>query len=261
MSNLNLGANEQPLRGSDVPLVTDGKLQFDAVASYERQLAARGRTEMQLREVIAQDRSQLRHKDELLENQLLLSSESDHRLMNDLQMVVSLLSLQSRASRNPEAAAELTVAADRVATIGRIHRRLHSSDGVQTVAFKSFLDDLSADISKMLPPERAITVKAIEISLPKAKSIPLGFIVNELITNAAKHSEGFIEVALQPASVSGYALSISNSGEGLPKGFDPSSCKGLGMKIVQSFVKQIGGELQIGRGDHDRGARFTVVFC
>ena len=260
MSNSNLSVSEPPLRDSNAPLVNDGQLQFDAVASYERQLVARGRTEMQLREVIAQDQSQLRHKDELLENQLLLSSESDHRLMNDLQMVVSLLSLQSRTTLNPEAAAELTVAADRVATIGRIHRRLHSSDGVQTVAFKSFLDDLSADISKMLPSERAITVKAIEISLPTAKAIPLGFIVNELITNAAKHGEGRIEVVLQPASVNGYALSISNNGEGLPKGFDPSSCKGLGMKIVQSFIKQIGGELQINRGDQDRGSRFIVVF-
>jgi two-component sensor histidine kinase len=53
---------------------------------------------------------------------------------------------------------------------------------------------------------------------------------------------------------------VLDDGPGLPDGFQPSGHKGLGMKIIQSLVKQIGGELQIGRGDHDRGASFTVMF-
>ena len=147
-------------------------------------------------------RGLLRQKDELIQQQELFSKESDHRLLNDLQMIVSLLSLQSRASANAEAASQLAAAADRIATIGRIHRRLHYCDGVQTVAFKQFLEDLCRDFSSMLSsdqrPERDIVVEGIEVKLPTVTAIPLGFIVNELITNAAKYGKGRITVRLEP---------------------------------------------------------------
>ncbi|MGZ5877019.1 MAG: hypothetical protein ACXWKP_33630, partial [Bradyrhizobium sp.] len=61
-------------------------------------------------------------------------------------------------------------------------------------------------------------------------------------------------------SADGYALSVSNDGPPLPAGFDPGASKGLGMRIIQSFARQIGGELRIGRGDDGQGARFTVLF-
>jgi two-component system, sensor histidine kinase PdtaS len=65
---------------------------------------------------------------------------------------------------------------------------------------------------------------------------------------------------LEPHAGKGYALSVSNEGPVLPEGFDPAACKGLGMRIIRSFVDRIGGELRIGRGDNDQGARFTVLF-
>ena len=202
-------------------------------------------------------------KDELIRHQTVLGQESDHRLLNSVQMIVSLLSLQGRASENGEVASGLAAAADRIATIGRIHRRLHSLDGVQTFALKQYLDDLCRDFSMMLSsdrPERVIVVEGIEISLPAVTAIPLGFIANELITNAAKYGTGRITVSLEPNPAKGYALSVSNDGPALPEGFDPAARKGLGMRIVRSLVKQIGGELRIGRGDRNQGARFTVLF-
>jgi two-component system, sensor histidine kinase PdtaS len=58
----------------------------------------------------------------------------------------------------------------------------------------------------------------------------------------------------------GYALSVSNDGPGLPEDFDPADRKGLGMRIIQSLVRQIGGELRFGQGDGNQGTRFTVLF-
>jgi two-component sensor histidine kinase len=55
-------------------------------------------------------------------------------------------------------------------------------------------------------------------------------------------------------------LSVSNKGPGLPEGFDPTGSKGLGMRIIRSFVEQIGGELRIGRGDKNERTKFTVLF-
>ena len=148
----------------------------------------------------------------MIQNQALLSKESDHRLLNDLQVIVSLLSLQSRTSANTEVASQLAAAADRIATIGRMHRRLHYCDGVQSVAFKQFLDDLCRDFSAMLSsdqrPERNIVVEGVEITLPSITAIPLGFIVNEMITNAAKYGKGLITISLEQNPAKGYALSV-----------------------------------------------------
>jgi len=152
------------------------------VASYERELMAHRNAEASLRDALARSDALLRQKNEAIRNQELASRESDHRLLNDLQIIVSLLALQGRASANSEVAAQLTAAADRVATIGRMHRRLHSCDGAETVAFKLFLDDLCGDFSAMLSsgggPERAISVEGSELKLPAATAIALGFIVN-----------------------------------------------------------------------------------
>ena len=228
-------------------------------AGYHRELTKHRYTEIRLRKALAREEALLRQKDKLIQQQEVLRKESDHRLLNGLQMIVSLLSLQSRASPNVEAASQLAAARDRVATIGRVHRRLHDLDGVQTVAFKQYLEDLCGDFSAMLSGQ-AIVVEAIDVELGTVTGIPLGFIVNELITNAAKYGTGRITVRLEPDPGKGHALSVSNDGPVLPEGFDPAACKGLGMIIIRSFVERIGGELRISRGDKDQGTRFTVLF-
>jgi two-component system, sensor histidine kinase PdtaS len=233
-------------------------------ASYECELATSRSTEIRLREALARDEALLRQKDALFQQHEVSSKEFDHRLLNSLQMIVSLLSLQSRASTNTEAASQLAVAADRVATIERVHRRLHWLDGVQTVAFKQYLEEFCRDFSPMLSsqerPEQVIVVEGIEIKLPAATAIPLSFIVNELITNAVKYGHGRITIRLEPNPGNGCALSVSNDGPALPEGFDPAASKGLGMKIIRAFIGRIGGELRIARGDKNQGTRFTVLF-
>jgi len=64
---------------------------------------------------------------------------------------------------------------------------------------------------------------------------------------------------LEPSAANGFALSVSNDGPSLPEGFDPAAPHGLGMKIIQSLVKQIGGELRCGPSENNQGARFTVL--
>jgi two-component system, sensor histidine kinase PdtaS len=205
----------------------------------------------------------LRQKEALLQRQDVLSKEADHRLLNGMQMIVSLLSLQSRLATNDEVASHLADASNRVAMIESVHRHLHRFDGETTAAFKPYLEDLCRDFSTMLSwdehSDRSIAVEGIEINLPATSANPLGFIANELITNAAKHGKGRIIVRLEQTS-KGYALSVLNDGPSLPDGFDPSACKGLGMKIIRSLVGQMRGALQFGSGDNRHGTRFTVLF-
>jgi two-component sensor histidine kinase len=250
---------------ANIAPASDRLSEYGTIASYERELERYRRAELRLRKIIAVDESLLRQKDETIRNQALLSNESDHRLLNDLQMVVSLLSLQSRATTNAEAASQLAAAADRIAMIGRIHRRLHSFDGATTVAFKSFLKGLCNDFSSLVSAgqqgERDIVVEGVEVELPILTCRPLAFIANELITNAVKYGKGRITVRLEQDPGNRYLLSVSNDGPALPEEFDPAASRGLGMRIVLSFVERIGGELRISRGDNNNGARFTVLFA
>ena len=236
---------------------------YRTLESCERALIQCRSLEIRLRDALAESEARIRRQDELIRKQDLLGKESDHRLMNDLQMTISLLSLQSRASTNAEAAAQLAVAANRVSMIARIHRRLHSYDGVQAIDFRKFLADFGRDFAAMLSSEERpeqVLVESVEVNLPAATAIPLGFIVSELIANAAKYGNGRIAIRLQPDPGFGYALSVSNGGPALPEAFDPGASTGLGMKIIQSFARQIGGELRVGREDDGQGARFTVLF-
>jgi two-component sensor histidine kinase len=204
----------------------------------------------------------LQQRDVLLEQNAMLAREFDHRLLNSLQLISSLLSLQSRTTKNPEAAAQLSIAGSRVASLGRVHRRLHVLDQLETVDFKQYISRLCEDLSGMHfddQPKHAIIVEGKDIEIPTLLGIPLGFIVNELVMNSVKYAKDTITVRLE-SMPEGYSLSVLDDGPGLPKGFAPSGHKGLGMKIIQSLIKQIGGELKIGRGDHDRGARFTILF-
>ena len=219
------------------------------------------RAEAELSEALLREHRLVEQKDELIRHKDLLSQESDHRLMNGLQMVASLLSIQSRATENAEAASLLVTASNRVAAIGRINRHLHALDHVESVEFKQYLESLCGDLAGMRSgaSDDSLTVEGVELRIPTATGIPLAFIASELITNAIKYGKGKIAVGLHPDR-DGYVLSVSDDGPGVPKEFDPAAMRGLGMRIISSLVSQIGGQLHIAPGNDGKGAKFSVLF-
>jgi two-component sensor histidine kinase len=200
---------------------------------------------------------------ELLQRQHTLALEFEHRFANGLQWITTLLSLQSRTT-TPEAAAQLAIAARRVAAFGSVHCRLHLLDSQKAVEFNQYLRLLCSDLSDLLFQDAennySITVEGPPIEIATTIAIPLGFIVNELVTNAAKYAHGDITVQIGGTPLTGYSLSVLDAGPGLPAGFDPAACKSLGMKIVLALAKQIGGMLQFVPGDRGQGTKFTVIF-
>jgi two-component sensor histidine kinase len=230
---------------------------------YETELEKHKATEAKLKKSVIRESALLRQKDELIQQKDILSKESSHRLLNGLQLITSLLSMQSRMTTSAEVAAQLTTAARRVATVGHLHRHLHALDHVENVEFKQYLENLCRDLSDMAPnksPESVVVVEGTEIRMPTVTGIPLGFIAIELITNSIKYARGRITVRLQTTFGKGYALSVTDEGPGLPEGFNPTATHGLGMKLISSLVRQIEGRLQIARGDNGKGAEFTVLF-
>lgn len=246
-------------------ITTETSVQFPA----RRAIGQRGRKQFdelaaELQAALAREQSLLNEKHELSQRQIMLAQEFEHRLVNGLQMVVSLLSMQSRTATTPEAAAQLTIAGRRVSALGRVHHHLHLLDHQDKVEFKKYLQQLCEDLSGLLFEVQtgyAINVDGPEIEIPTASAIPLGFIVNELITNSVKHAKSHITVRIETISATNYSLSVLDDGPGLTADFDPASSTGLGMKIIQALVKQIGGAFQILPVENGNGARFTVTFC
>ena len=123
-----------------------GSARLDGIRASMRSMM---RSTAELRAARTREEAWLHEKSELLQRQDLLTQELEHRLVNSLQIIVSLLSLQSRTA-GPEAAAQLTIAANRVASFGRVHRGLHLLDHQESVHFKQYLQHLCDDLSDLL---------------------------------------------------------------------------------------------------------------
>ena len=206
----------------------------------------------------------LREKRDAAHHQIMLTQEFEHRLINGLQVIASMLSLQSRTASTEEAAAQLAAAAGRVAALGRVHHRLHLLDHKEHVQIEEYLRHLCDDLSSLLSQEQsgcAIMFESVNAVIPSAIAIPLGFMVNELITNSAKHGSAGITVRFESTSPASYSLTVLDEGPGLPEGFDPANSKGLGMRIIQGLVKQIGGALHVKPYMGWPGRRITITFC
>jgi two-component sensor histidine kinase len=230
---------------------------------YERELERHRATESSLRESVLRESDLLRQKDELILQKDTLAKESEHRLLNGLQLINSVLAMQSRSTKNPEAAAQLKMAANRVSTLARVHQHLHAMDALESVEFKQYLESLCHDLSEMASSEsaeRSLCVEGPKLTIPRVTATPLAFIASELITNSIKYAKGKITVNLQTMPNGDAVLSVSDDGPGLPEAFDPAATNGLGMKIIAALARQIHGKLNFAKGDHDRGTRFSVLF-
>ena len=188
----------------------------------------------------------------------IMAREIDHRVMNSLQFISSLLAMQSREPDLTEAAAsQLQLAANRVAAVARVHRNFYS-DAAAEVSCITFLRRLCADLSGILG--KPIDVHGDEGDVPTTRIQPIGLMVNELVTNAAKHGTGKIDVTYRIEGRT-HELSVCDDGEGLPAGFDPDqSVKGLGMKVVTILAKQLGGNMTAVPNPTGRGSCFMVAF-
>jgi two-component sensor histidine kinase len=209
---------------------------------------------------LVMDQLELRRSARLaLDEAAVLSREIDHRVMNSLQFVASMLAMQGRASPHPEASIQLKIAAGRVGAVARVHQHFHHEGRAEGVGCLVYLRRLCADLSAVLNHPVAVTGR--EAIIPSQQIQPVGLIVNELVTNAAKHGGSGITVRFQPAGHGVHSLSVLDEGEVLPADFDPIGVSsGLGMTLVSVLARQLQGEVTAAPNPAGQGACFTVTF-
>ena len=174
----------------------------------------------------------------------MLSKEIDHRARNSIALIAALLSMQGHTSQSNEVKQALDAASSRLIAIGRIHERLYKGKKIGIVEFGVYLEEICRDLRTSLrSSDMTMAVKTTECDLSVDQAIPLGLIVNELVTNAFKHcadSKATISVDLECDATS-LTLTVSDTGVGMPSDYNSSIKEGLGMKVIDTLVRQLNG--------------------
>jgi len=171
--------------------------------------------------------------------------EIDHRTKNNFQLAVGLLEIQGRNASDPAARSVLNRAAARLQAIAGVYKNLAlSSADLKAVRLRDYLGDICNRVREgLLSPAILLDLEADAIVVPHEMAIRIGLVVNELVTNAAKHAfpdgVGTILVRLEDAG-SELRLTISDDGRGLDK--DPPT-DGLGSKLIGMLIRQLGAKL------------------
>ena len=200
---------------------------------------------------------------ELLKQKDLLLRELQHRVMNSLNILSSLLDVQRRYVVDPAAKEHLAVARNRIIAMGTVYRNLYQAHTLEYVEFSEFLNAIcnTSEAAYVGTDKVSIEVEAEPLQLSGAHAISLGMLTHELITNALKHAysggvSGSIKVTLKHKDDGNIELRFSDRGRGLPDNFQIETTSSLGMKIIASTVRELGGTLEINR--LEPGTEFVI---
>lgn len=210
----------------------------------------------------------LKSKNEIIEKSLItnkmLLKEIHHRVKNNLMVISSLLSLQTRFVEERDSKSAIRTAQSRVQAMALLHQKLYKKDNFHTISIDEYFNDLIQDIEDTYIEEnKTILIKeSIEpIMLDIETVIPMGLIINELITNSIKHAfvnkkDGLIKVTISEEN-GDILMSYSDDGCGIPFNTFPESNDSLGMEIIKSFSEKLEAQTTI---DNSNGTHFSFRF-
>ena len=189
----------------------------------------------------AEVKRRTRDLEEALAAKNTLLHEVDHRVKNNLQMIASLISLQSRRISDRQIKQTLKSMLERVEALGTVHRRLYQSDDVSRFDVAEFIRDVANDLVATSGREDiALKLDLGKVQVPAAKAAPLALMVNELVTNAIKHAfpdrPGQIAISLK-ADDDRFFIRIADDGVGIPPASGTRSS--LGRTLIENFGHQM----------------------
>jgi PAS domain S-box-containing protein len=203
-------------------------------------------------------RASLREKEVLLK-------EIHHRVKNNLQVVSSLLGLQSRTLEDAPIRRMFQESQNRVYSMALVHESLYQSENLSEIDFPAYIGQLASYLVRSygVDPRRIQISNTIDdLRLTMDNAIPCGLIINELVSNSLKYAfpgdrTGRVDIRMQQDESHQIRLQVSDDGVGLPEGIGFSSTKSLGLRLVRTLADQLGASIEMERGG---GARIILTF-
>jgi PAS domain S-box-containing protein len=266
------------LRASDLRRGLDGTMQMHGRrrdgASFPADAMASPLRERVLVILTVRDMTESWEQEEALRRALddknTLLKELYHRVKNNLQLIISMFSLQIRTLADSPARQALQEAAGRVRTMALVHERLYQSRTLSSISLDDYITELCEQIAVAASaPQRGIAVRVeaapVEIGLDVA--VPLGLLLNELVSNSLKHGypegrHGEVLVRIVRGEGDTMCLTVGDDGIGLPANFDRTSTKTLGLKLVSALSDQLRAHFSLENRaiEHGGGVSATLVF-
>nr|WP_319373230.1 histidine kinase dimerization/phosphoacceptor domain -containing protein [uncultured Methanobacterium sp.] len=199
-----------------------------------------------------------------LEEKELLLRELHHRVKNNMQIISSLLSLQTQHIKDERDLKIFESSQNRVKTMSLIHEELYSSQDFSHINLSEYIQNLTKELltSHIEDPGRVkLTVNIEKVKMELETAIPLGLLVNEIVANSVNHAfpngmKGEIIVELKRDG-DGFILKMSDDGIGIPKNIDFEKAETLGFQLINSLVNQLDGQIEM---QPNKGTNFTVKF-
>ena len=202
--------------------------------------------------------------EEALQANKMLMKEIHHRVKNNLQVVSSLLGLQSRYINDDHALAAIKTGRSRVQSMSILHQNLYSNDLIKNVDIKKYFEDLGINLFNtynLRDKEIEFKTDIDDIELDVDTVVPMGLITNELISNALKYAfvdqqkgEIFLKVKHLGQKIH---LQVSDNGRGLPFDELPHRSDSLGIQLIKSFAEKLEAEINI---QNNNGAQIGFIF-
>ena len=249
-SNQQLGANEQQLKASNQQLQASEQ----QLRAANQQLQAEVTERMQAEEKI---------KASLKEKEVLLK-EIHHRVKNNMQVISSILNLQSRHIKNEQALKMFEDSQSRIKSMALVHEKLYESEDLANIDFAEYVHSITHYLFGLheIRPRIRSNVDIKDVLLDVNTAIPCGLIINELVSNSLKYAfpegiEGEICIQLSSDKDGKVRLIVDDNGIGFPKDLDFRKTESLGMQLVIMLVEQLEGTVEL---DKSKGTRFKITF-
>ena len=203
--------------------------------------------------------------EESIKEKEVLLKEVHHRVKNNMQVISSILNLQSSYIDDETALGILRESQDRIKSMSFVHESLYQSKTLSEVNFSEYIQNIARNLFHSYGrPEGGLTLDfdLEELYLNLDTSIPCGLIINEVVSNSLKYAfkgreKGVIRIEFSKLADGKLKLIVSDDGIGLPDNFDIENAESLGLQLVTTLVTQITGDLNI---DSTNGTRFNIVF-
>jgi len=196
----------------------------------------------------------------------VLLREIHHRVKNNMQIVSSLLRLQSRYTKDKQILDIFKASQNRIETMAFIHEKLYQSKDLARVDFTDYVNTLTRNLFTTYGVSTArikLNIDIKNVSLPLDNAILCGLIINELVSNSLKHAfptnkQGKIKIALHPINKNKWELIVSDNGVGIPEDIDFRNTESLGLHLVTILAEdQLRGEINLNRTE---GTEFKIKF-